>query len=476
MPVVNRPGSVVTLRTTPSTPTLSTDTGTAFVSHETDRGPLTAQLIHSLSEFVSVFGDRQTYSPIYDWLDEFFREGGNRVYVSRVVGPGATTGFLSLNDGAAAESLRANAIGPGAWSSSYKVQVLAGVGAGTFVVRVLDATNVVLEDSGDLLDQDSAVQWSQFSKYIRLTKGISANDPAVLAATALSAGNDDRASVTDAQFLAALNKFSKDLGPGQVALPGRTSDASHSQLVAHAQNNNRVAVLDYPDTALSGTLQASAAAARDRQAAGWAPWPSIPGVVSGLFRPVPPSALICGICARNDPALGANHPGAGRFGVSRYAFDLTQAAWDDPTITTLNASGVNVIRRYGGTIQVFGWRSTSTDGNWVDFGNARLFMAIAAQLDNVAQNFLFDEIDGQNGSTINEFHTSIVGVMMTFFNTRQLFGSTADEAFNVDTSEGVNTLQTIAANELHAVVGVRMATMAEWIQIEIVKVPVTQSL
>jgi hypothetical protein len=429
-----------------------------------------------MQEFVTIFGDRQTYSILYDWLDVYFREGGNVAYISRVVGPGATTGTLNLLDAGAAISLVANANGPGAWSSSYKVQVAAGVGSGTFVVRVLDASNNVLEDSGDLVDTPAAVQWSQFSRYIRLVLGASANDPAVLAATALSAGNDDRASVTDTQWATALALFSKDLGPGQVVAPGRTSDTAHSQLIAHEQSNNRVAVLDYPDSVLTGTLLASAAAARDRAASGFAPWLTVPGVVSGTFRVVPPSALICGLCGRNDPALGANHPAAGRFGVSRYAYDLSQAAWTDLNVTTLNAGGVNVIRRYQGSIQVFGWRSTSTDQNWVDFGNARLFMAIAAQLDQVAQNFLFEEIDGQDGSTVNEFHTSCVGVMMDFFRGRQLFGATPPEAFNVDTGPAVNTLQTIANNELHAVVSVRMATMAEWVQIEVVKVPVTQSL
>lgn len=476
MAVLNRPGSVVTLIQTPPTPSVPTDSGIAFVIGLSDRGPLFPVQINSLSEFVSIFGDRQTYSLLYDWLDVYFREGGNKAWISRVVGPAATTGSLNLLDSGAAISLVVSAIGPGAWSSSYKIQVAAGVGSGTFVIRVLDASNNVLEDSGDLLTQTAAVQWATRSAYIRLALGASANNPAVLAATALSAGNDDRANATDTQYQAAWARFIKDLGPGQCASPGRTTDTAHSLIIAHAQATNRVAVLDLPDSATVATLQASAAAARDKGAAVFAPWITVPGVASGPFRVVPPSALICGLCGRNDPTYGANHPAAGRFGFSNFAYDLSQVAWDDPTVTTLTLSGVNVIRRYQGTIQVFGWRSTSTDTNWLDFGNGRLYMAIAARLDADAQNFEFAEIDGQEGSTINEFHSALAGTMMDFYSTGQLFGDTAPEAFVVDTGPGVNTLQTIANQELHAVVAVRMATMAEFVQISIAKVPVTQSL
>jgi phage tail sheath protein FI len=432
--------------------------------------------VYNMDEFVSIFGARQTYSPLYDWLDVFFREGGNRAYVSRVVGPAATSGSLNLLDAGAAIALVATGIGPGAWSAGYKVQVAAGVGAGTFVIRVLDATNAVLEDSGDLLDTSAAVQWSQFSDYIRLTQGASVNDPAVLAATALSAGNDDRLNATDASYQAALDRFSKDLGPGQVALPGRTSDTAHGQIVAHANARNRVALLDLPDVAVQATLIASVAAARSNPVGGFGPWITVPGLISGQFRVVPPSALIAGLVARNDPSLGANHPSAGRFGVSRFAYDLSQIDWDDTARTALNNSGVNVIRRFRGQIVVYGWRSTSLDPNWTDFGNSRLFMAMASQLDRVAENFLFDEIDGQDGGTIQGFHTGIAGVMLDFFNNGQLFGNTAAEAFNVDTGPSVNTLATIAANELHAVVSVRMATMAEFVQVEVVKHPVTEAI
>lgn len=479
---MTRPGTVVTLREVPSVVSLPTDTGTAFMAGLTDRGPLTAQLIRSLNEFVTMFGDRQSYSPLYDAVEVFFREGGDRTYISRVVGPAPTYGSKNLLDGSSAISLVATAIGPGAWSANYKVGVAAGVGAGTFKVQVYDSSDVLLEDSGDLLDVNAAVQWSNAnSSYIRLTLGASSNDPAVAAASALSAGTDDRSNITDTQWLNALNLFSNDLGPGQVLAPGRTSDTGHSQLTDHAEANNRVALLDLADTATVATLESAAAAVSSRFGAAFAPWIVVPGLTSvpGSTRTVPPSALVAGLIARNDPSYGPNRPAAGNAGISRFATGLSQVAWTDANREALNDNSVNVIRSMFGGVRVYGWRSLTdpvTDASWIDFGNARLFMSISAELDAVGENFMFDEIDGQNGETIGNFHSALAGVLLDHYNRGELFGDTADQAFNVDTGASVNTLQTIAANELHAVCSVKMSPMAEYIAIEIVKRQVSEVL
>jgi hypothetical protein len=132
-----------------------------------------------------------------------------------------------------------------------------------------------------------------------------------------------------------------------------------------------------------------------------------------------------------------------------------------------------------GGIRVYGWRSTTdpvTDVPWIDFGNSRLFMDLSAELNSVGENFVFAEIDGQNGTTIGSFHDALAGVLLEHFNRGELFGNSADQAFSVDTGNGVNTLVTIAALELHAVCAVRMSPFAEYVQIEIVKRQITQSV
>jgi hypothetical protein len=226
-----RPGVAVSLLELPTPVSDQSDTGTWFAAGTSDRGPANqATLIQSIDQFNTVFGSRQSYSVLYDAVEVFFREGGNRVYIGRVVGPGATVGTKSLLDSGAGSSLVVNAVGPGAWSANYKVGVIAGITGGSFVIQVSDASNNILEQSGDLLTQGAAVAWSSYSNYVRVVLGATALNPVPVALSALSAGNDQRASVTDNEWAVALASFSAGLGPGQVSAPGRNSSVAFSQI------------------------------------------------------------------------------------------------------------------------------------------------------------------------------------------------------------------------------------------------------
>lgn len=473
---MSRPGVVVELQDTPGQVSVPTDTGTWFALGLTDRGTIAPQRIKSLNQFVQIFGDRQTYSVLYDAVELFFREGGDTVVIGRVVGPGATTGFKNLLDAGAGISLVVTALGPGAWSANYKVAVVAGTVGGTFAIHITDAANNVLEDSGNLVDQASAVAWSQNSQYVRITLGATALVPAVVAPAALSAGTDDRAAITDTQWANELALLTDEFGPGQVSEPGRTTTTAYDQIIAHCEAHNRVAILDLPNSGTSGTLISAISTENSRFGAAFGPWILVPGLVVATTRTVPPSALVAGLIARNDPVYGPNRPSAGIVGESRFAVGVSQTGWDDATRETLNDAGVNVVRNMSGTVKVYGWRSLTdpiNDQDWVDFGNARLFMSLSAEFDVIGENFVFDEIDGQNGSTIGAFHDSLAGACLRHYNTGELFGDTADDAFSVDTGPSVNTIATIQQLELHALVRVRMAPFAELVVIEVVKQAIT---
>ena len=473
---MSRPGVDVSLLDTPGTISALSNTGVWFVVGQTDRGPTVPMTVGSLDDLVSKFGNRVSYSVLYDALEVFFREGGAQASISRVVGPAATIGSLNLMDGAAAISLVAAANGPGAWSNQYKVGVFTGSVPGTYVIRVADINNVLLEDSGDLPDQGSAVAWSAYSTYVRITAGVSALNPAPAAYTALPSGNDDRAAITDAQWQTALDKFTSDLGPGQVSEPGRTTTVAFGQLISHAETHNRVALLDMPNVPTVATLLG--VTAKSRFAAKFAPWVVVPGLTTGTIRTVPPSALVAGLIAKNDPSVGVNRPSAGNAGQSLFVTDLSQPSWIDSDRQTLNAAGVNVIRRFNG-IQVYGWRSCAdpvADINWLPFNNARLFMTLVDELNDAAANYMFYEIDGVNGNTVSGLNSSLIGVMMTHYQLGELFGSSPSECFVVDTGRTVNTPQSIQRLELHANVYVRMAPFVEWIKILVSKRPVTETL
>lgn len=176
--------------------------------------------------------------------------------------------------------------------------------------------------------------------------------------------------------------------------------------------------------------------------------------------------------------MGPNSPSAGVKGISRYATSLTQPGWTDANRESLNNGGVNVILTRYGNFEVYGWRTLVDpvlDPNWINLGNARLYMGIATESGIIGDQFEFSQIDGQ-GHLIAAFNGALTGMLLKFYNEGALYGASPADAFYVDTGPQVNTPATIAANELHALLNVRMSPMAEIVQIEVVKTPITQGV
>jgi hypothetical protein len=421
-----------------------------------------------------------TSSPVYDAVELFFREGGNRLYVSRVVGPAAVTAFKNLLDGSAGVALIVSANSPGVWGNSLQIAVI-NVGGGTFQLQVT-YNGAIVETSPTLTTTADAVAWSSGSDYVTVTQGASTNDPVALAAASLATGSDDAGSITDVHYANALARFSKDLGAGTVSQPGRTGSQAHLDTLAHAAANNRAAILDGTDTATVSTLTAQATSDRagtnGRFGALFAPWVIIPGITPGTVRTAAPSGLVAGLVSRNEGLLSPNAPSAGDNGVARYAIGLSQNDWIDSDRSTLNLAGVDVIRILSAQLKVYGWRSLAdpnTEPDWLNFGNARLFTAISADAEIVAEAYVLNQIDGQ-GLLISQFGGDLTAMLLTYWNEGSLYGATPDLAFLVDVGNQVNTDATIAAGELHAVLAVRMSPMSEFVIIQVVKVPITESL
>lgn len=483
-----RPGSIVTSRVAPPPRTAPVDTGVWFVTGLADRGVTNAPVLcQNLQDFINNFGTRQTYSVLYDAIETFFREGGAQVYVSRVVGPAPVVAFVNLNDNVAAISLVASAKkGPGAWANTLRVTIAAGVAGGSFTVAVSDTVLGALEQSPDLMTQADAIAWSLQSQYISLALGASALNPTPVANAPLAGGADDRLNIVEAQWTAALVRFAKDTGPGQISAPGRTTTAAHAALLAHAVANNRIAVLDAPDSPTIATVNAAAIAQRganDTYGAMFAPWLVIPGYTAGTTRIVPPSAGVAARIAANEGAGGSpNAPAAGTpEGVFSFVIGLSQPAYDngagrDVTRDSMYSSGINQIAFRYNQYLVFGWRSlTSESGStqdWINFGNCRFRMAIVAKGLFIAENYILDEI---NPIKLGRYNGDLTAMLAPYW-PNSLFGDTPEEAFKVDTGSQVNTPATINNREIHAALGVRMSPDSELVDIAITKVPVTQSL
>lgn len=480
-----RPGVNIAIRESAPPSAFPTDIGVGFMVGVSEKGPLQPVPVFNMTEYETIYGTRQTYAiTSYDSAKFYFDEGGYKLYVGRVVGPSAVTATVNVLDGASAITLVASAKGPGEYGNDLNVVVRtttqdANIPAGYYRVRVQTDAAVILEESPDLFDDSAALLWSQTtSQFITFTDGASTNDPAA-ATYALATGNLDSANIADAHWLAGHDRFTSDYGPGLIFAPGRTSDVGHDQTCDHAEAFGRAAVLDGADTPTVATLKASAVGRRTRIGALFAPWCRTPGLTSGSTRLLPPSAGVAGLVARNVAlGLSPNEPSAGEKGIFRSVLALTQT-WSDIDRQTLNSGGVNILRDMFGQRKVYGWRTTAdptTDVSWLNFGNSLLYMAIRAKALAVAERYMFRQIDGER-KLINDFGGALIGeALMPFFLEGALFGATPDDAFFVDVGPTVNTEASLATNTLKAVITVRMSPFGEEIDIDIVKLLITEEI
>lgn len=475
------PGVTVISRESPPSASSIIESGTWFVAGFADRGVAgEPALVRNLAQFVDEFGERVSYSTLYDALDVFFREGGSLAYVSRVVGPTPVKATVTLVDqaGSPANTLRVDAISYGVWGND--LDVVVDVTGSNFTIEVKE-DDVRVEISPTLANNAEAIAWAANSSYIRLTD-LGGGDPAEVTAS-LAGGTDDHASATDASWETALGWFPADLGPGQVSMPGRTTGQAHQDLLEHAAARNRVALLDLADTADEATLVTAAGVSRlldtAPYGAAFAPWAVVPGIASGTTRTVPYCAVVAGQIGRNDAlGLSPNIAAAGEAGISRYAVGLSQVPWTDAEREVLNNGGVNVAKLVNGQIRTYGFRSLVnplTAAAWLQFTNGRLRMVLSAKGAAIGERFMFDQIDGR-GIKMKEFEGELVAMLIPYYDSGSLYGDSPAEAFQVDTGAQVNTPETIAARELHAVMAVRMSPFAEMVEIEIVKVATTEVL
>lgn len=491
---MSRPGTTLTRSESPPSRSAPTATGPAFLVGLTGKGTAAdaRDSVKSLSEFVTRFGAR-SYAPyLYDVVDIFFKEGGDECFISRVFGPTPVTASGNLLDQSGSTApgdvaLVATAKSPGSYANTLNVAVIAGDAGGEFKIVVTDDTDTTInETSPSLVDRDAAVAWAlASSEYILLTLGASNEDPRVQTAVSLAGGDDDRANATDATWLAAADRFTADLGPGQICFPGMTTAARHAQVLNHGQTYDRAAVLDAPDTATKATLLAlnagiTAANANAKRFGGvFEGWQYVPGITAGTTRTVPPSAIVLGVIARNDgKGISPNQPSAGILGESLMSLGRVQAAWSDSDREALNEAGINVLKEVYGGVRIYGYRtltSPTTDATWLNFASVRLFMAITAKANEIAERFVFREIDGQ-GLTISEFGGALTAMLLQYWESGSLYGATPEEAFFVDVGSSVNTEESIAAGYLKASIRLTTSEFAEEVVIDLVKTRIGEAV
>ena len=508
------PGTYVTVTANASNLTVQNPTGTWFALGVA-AGPANIPVpVQSMNDFNAVFGQivngqitgryaltNMNSTALYDALDVYFREGGMQAYVVRVQ---PTSTGVAATSGTSGGLWTLTASGKGSWANSSSssaagvILTVNFISTGNYSATIAYNGNINASITGLSGDTD-IVNWvNSLPLYQGLvTASSNAGTTALPTSTAspltvyMTSGTD--VAVADADVTAALASITEAYGPGQVSYPGNTNAAVYVSLANHAANNNRVALLDAPNSATAttvasavSTFQGTGSVVDPSYAAFFGPWLLTPGTTNvnpsatnpyAFTRTVAPVALAAAKISQNDAGHDANVPAAGLTnGNATYVTGLTQT-YSASDRALLNSAGVNVVRNVPnvGTICIYGFRSASTNPAWTFFSNVRFRMQVVAQFDAIAEGFVFQEIDGK-GQLFGKLAGSLGAQCQAYWLRGSLYGPDAGSAYVVNTGPNVNTPATIQAGQINAVVSLKMSPFGEFVNISVVKYAVTATL
>lgn len=352
----------VSIQSAPTSQTVPS--GRAQFLGVTAKGPLNyGHTIRSIDEYTRLFGGRTAFGTLYDSLRLFFQEGGAEAFVTRVVGPAASNGSVTLStaDESPVETITVEVIDPGEHSADY-VATVSAAGAG-FDLSITDKNTgrVIANFPSVESPADLANMAIGHNSVIVKDLGSGANPAAGV--FPLSGGADDRASITVEHYAAAADAHKAVPAGVGMAAPGMLASVAASVLGQHADEHGKIFV-----TALSATATLDEAVSAGESLLG-----SPSGRSVGVFYPhvripdtnqrtrtIGPEAYVL---AARSVTHRVDSPAKAPAGIGSKILWATAPVrvLDEDDINTLDRAGVNGIHTTGGTSFLDNWRSLHTD-------------------------------------------------------------------------------------------------------------------
>jgi phage tail sheath protein FI len=470
-------------------------TSTAAFLGETERGTVRPSLVTSYNEYLRRFGDvfeDGKYMP--HAVKAFFDNGGRRVYVTRIVGPGAATAEATFS------GFKATAVGPGTAANriwvriapasikGFRLQIFYWNQAGQVPFDAADPANAavfprpfLIEDFDDLsLDKDSP---SYYDKRVNNNNSALITFSAASGTQLPSAGSvlgGPLTSGADGSAPATKEYEGKDPDPkkrtGLAALeldvfrdialvyaPAISTDAAGlgiaKSIVAHCENSRfRFAVIDAPPNSGVPEQLDPRTDIDSKYAAFYYPWITVSDSRNGARLDIPPGGPVLGIYARTDNTRGvfkapANETVAGALDVE---YDIDQRAQEN-----LNPKGVNVIRRFPGRgIRVWGARTLSSDPLQKYVPVRRFLIFAEASIYTSTQWVVFEPNDYKLWARVKQ---TVTLFLRTQWREGALLGAKEEEAFSVAVGRETMTEDDILNGRLIVEVGVAVVRPAEFV-------------
>lgn len=456
----------------------------------TERGPVgVAQRVTSIAEYESYFGARVPKSEkTYNDARLFFAEGGAELYVTRVVGPSATRGFVVLTDSTLAPTVRVELNEPGAFSARTTVQVTDGPGdTFNFTVFQDEMTRVrftSVVSPSDLISRSLGHPLITISD-LGSAAAAPGNNPVPNATPVpLSEGIDDFVNITTASYAAALDATGDGTRGGCVAVPDLPADIIGETLIAHAVEYQKTALLCGEVDTTQAEIQSMAQGlintdGSDHAGIFW-PYLIVPDEGSGGSRYVAPTGYVAAVRARAHTTVGYWQIPAGERAASRIITGLRYPV-DTRRNNELSDSYVSGIIVDAGNIKLYNWWSLSPDR-----ANFQ-YLSVRDELNNIAMDlasefreFIFSTWDSR-GKLLNQISSAAKGILATLADQDAISprinpvdGSVIDNGYTISVDAPTGAF--VEQNTILVRVEVRTPQTAQLIRAEVVRVPLDAAL
>lgn len=486
-----RPGVYVqeTLNPVQSTVGPNSDSVGAFIGAN-DRGPTTPTLVTSWSDYVTKFGSWNTSTgtgaasnalPLAVYM--FFSNGGNKAYVTRVVGT-AVKATRSFNDtaGTPIPTLSLTAVNEGTWGNNINVTFSASTTTGLFDATIYYGGSTdafIVEKFTDLSMTASNTRYAVSvintgSSYVvaadlgSASTGATRNPSTATPNQALSSG-------TNGLTLSSINSYSAFDTVNQsliLNVPGFVDTTTINAALSYAAAREDIfVVIDGMDDTVANQLTRSAAYTASSYGAVYYPQIIISDPTLGVggatnsTKKLGAGGAIVGLYSATDASRGVFKAPAGL--QARLAGAVSVPVLTNAELDSLNASAapVNAIKFVSGNgIVVMG--SKTLKPGYVDkyVPVRRTLIYLRKALTDLTEFAIFEPNDA---ALWRRLDATVSSFLTNFWGQGGLAGATPSEAFFVKVDSTNNPQSSIDNGEVRIEVGVALQRPAEYVIIKI---------
>ncbi len=464
---------------------------TAFVVGFANWGPVgVARIITSWSEYLRVFGGYHPLGHLADFAYIFFNLFAGKQIVAVRAGASAVKAFISVNNRVVtpAVTFKFTAKHPSV-SVDIKVTVTDTADTNKVNLRITSVALGVVENYQDV-DLRVAAEIAAINAKSKLVD-ISLLVAVVAGATGrpaagtftLTGGTDGSSGMTADDMAQFLTQFEdENWGTGQVCIPGHYDPVNTAALITHAENYNRLALLEPALASDYVTVADDFNASPSSHAAVYFPWVEMQALDgSGVKKFYPPTAFAAGACSKVDRTIGT-HKAPANIRVPN-ALDVERnsdgtSVINDNVREFLNGKNINVIAPLQGEgIKIYGARLLYPAGETrLRFVHERRLLNVIYYSAKIGYAWaVFAVVDGR-GRLFRDLVASGKNFLRAFWRDGALYGLTEEEAFLVVADTSNNPAEELENGRVHIQLGVKLSPTAEIIIVNIDNVPLSQDL